>query len=215
MFYKIYNFFKFKNKLKVFKSKVKLEPLEQIKIYCEELLIDSGIPLENVFVHNFNRNGQCTRYNYSSKFEFENFKTSNIIQKNQYYLVLPEIKDYYTASVWIHEIAHYIFKHLDDKRPLFIHEYEAETYSEKMLNKLEIDYSFSHKISLESSKRIHQLELDIVQTHRLYYVHSYVKKSDLNKNILFKELKHEGIIDYFENNKQYLGDELIEYYSKF
>lgn len=115
------------------KNKSKIENWQE---YAEKLVIESGIDLDNVLVHNHGRWGLCGQKAY----EFRNYcvtyesKDLGLLKfplplSDRPYIMVPEITDWWSFSVWIHEIGHYTHKHYEDStKPKFIKEYEAEKF---------------------------------------------------------------------------------------
>lgn len=131
--------------------------LELYKKFGEEVLIDSKIPLENVYIKPScdGPSGAILRAKYNTNpklnsLQNKKYNYSNIINKNTIYLILPEIVDLYTLCVWIHEIGHYVLKHLDDDQPNYIHEYEAEIYVKTIIRLCPVKktYKAYHNIDL-------------------------------------------------------------------
>jgi len=116
------------------KSKTQLELYQDFFL---EVLLDSGINLENVLIKPsyLDKNGSCliinSKLDYKTKIKKQLF--TNQINTNQIYLILPEIVDLTTLWVCVHEIGHYVLNHLTDDRPDYIHEYEAENYANTII----------------------------------------------------------------------------------
>lgn len=163
--------------------------------WVEEYLFDCGINLSNVFIHDLSRNGKvCKVKKDGFKLNIDGVYFSNHYPKDTDIMILPEICKncnsmdfFYTLSVWIHEIAHFIFKHNDD----YIgsntqHEYEACLYSEKILEKMPIFVKF--KYTKDSDIRIRELLMDYIKMHNSSYVKSYYEKPDFKNRFLNKEV---------------------------
>ncbi len=114
----------------VFYEKTKLEKWQE---YAEKLLIESGIDLENVLVHNYGKFGL------EGKRMWSNYTTQNhngmdfrfdIPKPELPYIIVPEITGWWEFHAWIHEIGHYKFNHHSELiKPTYIQEYEAEKFS--------------------------------------------------------------------------------------
>lgn len=149
--------------------------------YAESFLLDAQIPLENVFIHpasNGKKNGACLISFKSKKLKDLNNKYpySNDIKSYVKYLYLPEVVDYYTCHVWLHEIGHYIFNHLELDNDDILDEYEAEMYALNMMKKFpyqELFQSWMSKDSIDISHRIHNLEISILTDNTKNYIKTY------------------------------------------
>lgn len=109
---------------------------EKWQAYAESLVIESGIDLENVLVHNHGGWGLAG----AKAYKFENYCVtfeSRDLGKLKFplplpdkpYIMVPEITGWWSFSAWIHEIGHYTHKHYEDvKKPKFMKEYEAEKF---------------------------------------------------------------------------------------
>lgn len=115
------------------KNKSKIENWQE---YAEKIVIESGIDLDNVLVHNHGRWGLCGPKAYGfenycvtyDSHEFGNFKYP-LPLRNKPYILVPEITGWWSFRAWIHEIGHYTHKHYNDLvKPRFIKEYEAEKF---------------------------------------------------------------------------------------
>lgn len=173
--------------------------------YTESFLIDCGIDLSNVYIQNINNNGCCKlalrTHKNSPTSLFSDFKFSNVWKQDTQYLILPDFDNtnnisdvYYIASVWIHEIAHYIFKHNFNLKSKVITEYEACLYSEKMLEKMPIfvrDLNKIYKHDIKFHIDIRNIYLKYLNISNKDYVESYLEKeSDFFKSFgLPKEIK--------------------------
>lgn len=182
---------------------------ELIKI-AEEYLIDSGINLNNVYIHNENSNGVCM-YN---PFKHNKKTTANIlnndtikfdINSNGHVLILPELHIkpvnsldfFFRLSVWFHEIAHYIFKHNTDYvKDISIIEYEACKYSEEIMKRLPIIDKSAFFLNCENilnhTKNIRNIHLDYVISQNKSYVKGFIN----NKNKMFLP---NDVLDYIKN----------------
>lgn len=167
--------------------------------WVEEYLFDCGIDLSNVFIHDLSKNGKvCKVKKNGFKLNIDGVYFSNHYPKDTDVMILPEIcKNYnsidffYTLSVWIHEIAHFIFKHNDD----YIgsktqHEYEACLYSEKILEKMPIfvQFIYTDADEFDIDIRIRELLMKYVKIHNSSYVKSYYEKPDFKNRFLNKEV---------------------------
>ena len=105
--------------------------IEKWQEYAEKLLIDSGIELENVLVHNYGQFGLAGKT--FTNYTFHECDGINIKFKIPHpelpYIVVPEITGWWELRAWIHEIGHYVNKHYASSKPTYIKEYEAEKYS--------------------------------------------------------------------------------------
>lgn len=184
------------------KEKTQLELYQQ---FGEEVLLDSGFPLENVYIKpaydnkngiifrkrtlnipQFKANILSTPYNYSNK--FDTFTT---------YMILPEIVDLNTLCVWIHEIGHYMQGHLSDERPVYIHEYEAEMYAATIMRMCPIEKGPTY--NPEYTLHIHNIHLKYYLICAQNYIKSYIKDSmevtDNNIiNFLNKEFDYKNLV---------------------
>lgn len=184
------------------KEKTQLELYQQ---FGEEVLLDSGFPLENVYIkpaydnkngsifrvrklgiHQFKSNILKTPYNYSNK--FDTFTT---------YMILPEIMDLDTLCVWIHEIGHYMQGHLSDERPKYIHEYEAEMYVATIMRMCPIKKGPSYYP--EHTIYQHNINLKYYLICAQNYIKSYIKDdmevTDNNIiNFLNKEFDYKNLV---------------------
>lgn len=110
--------------------------IEKLQKFAEQLVIESGIDLENVLVHNHGSWGQCGPRAY----EFEDYCVTynsdelgnlkfHLPLTDKPYIIVPEITGCWEFRAWLHEIGHYVYKHYDDKsKPRFMREYEAEKF---------------------------------------------------------------------------------------
>lgn len=123
-------------------KKPKKSKIDKWKEYAENLVIESGIDLENVLVHDLGNWGQCGRkaYFYNNRrelcFTYEDDELGELMiplpLPDKPYVIVPEIKCNWTFRAWIHEIGHYINGHYTNlHKPKFIKEFEAETYCMK------------------------------------------------------------------------------------
>lgn len=166
--------------------------------WVEEYLFDCGIDLSNVFIHDLSRNGKvCKVKKDGFKLNIDGVYFSNHYPKDKDIMILPEICTnyssmdfFYTLSVWIHEIAHFIFKHNDDYISSDTqHEYEACLYSEKILEKMPIFVKFKHHDNiLDSDIKIREILMTYVKIHNSSYVKSYYEKPDFKNRFLNKEV---------------------------
>jgi len=188
-----------------------------IKQFVLDYLIDSQIDLSSVYIQDINRNGSCVLFKKTKRYGnvdlFNGVKFSNVFDKDKEYLILPELKEnynrldyFYTASVWIHEIAHYIFKHnIDSINHTIKHEYEACLYSEKILEKMPIYSSslptceFGKKIS-EHDINIRNILLKYVKYTNRSYVKSFYDKMSSTQKMFFV---NEEIKKYINDLKNY------------
>ena len=109
--------------------------LEKYQEYAEKIVIESGINLENVLVHNYGQWGLAGKTWLSTRAytirETEEFGIIKIPIPNpeEPYIVVPEITGWWEFSAWIHEVGHYTNKHYCDMhKKSFIKEYEAEKF---------------------------------------------------------------------------------------
>jgi hypothetical protein len=114
----------------------RLKKIEKWKEYAEKLVIESGIDLENVLVHNLGRWGLAGSRAYSinnfcvmySSREHGELKFP-LPSPDKPFIIVPEIVDSWTFRAWVHEIGHYVNGHYDEvKKKRFIQEYEAEKF---------------------------------------------------------------------------------------
>ena len=105
--------------------------IEKWQEYAEKLLIDSGIELENVLVHNYGQFGLAGKT--FTNYTFHECDGINLKFKIPHpelpYIVVPEITGWWEMHAWLHEIGHYVNKHYASSKPTYIKEYEAEKYS--------------------------------------------------------------------------------------
>lgn len=119
----------FRKKAKPLKDpKTTLECLQQ---YAEKVVIDSGINLENVLVHDLGQFGFAGRsYTYDTFTTYQDIRYDfkmPLAQKP--YIVVPEITGWWEFRAWLHEVGHYKNKHYCELiKPTYIQEYEAEKY---------------------------------------------------------------------------------------
>lgn len=127
-----------KNFLKFLFLPKELRTSKEIKInkwkaYAEELVIQSGICLENVLIHPYGQWGLAGRRlftNYTYKhYEGNDYKIL-IPKQGLPFIVVPEIKGWWEFYAWLHEIGHYVHKHYEqDDKKTYYKEYEAEKYA--------------------------------------------------------------------------------------
>lgn len=171
---------------------------ELIKI-AEEYLIDSGIDLNHVYIHNENSDGVCIYnfFKYNKKITVGILNNDTIkfdINSNKHILILPELHKtpvnsfdfFFRLSVWFHEIAHYIFKHNTDYvKDISIIEYEACKYSEEIMKRLPIIDKSAYLLNFENifihTKNIRNIHLDYIILENKSYVKKYIN----NKNKMF------------------------------
>ena len=120
------------------KSRKELEKtkLDKWQEYAEQLVIESGIDLENVLVHSHGEWGLCG----PKAYQFENYHVTYKSEQlgnlkfplpltDKPYIMVPEITGWWEFRAWLHEVGHYTHKHYDDlDKPRFIKEYEAEKF---------------------------------------------------------------------------------------
>ena len=160
--------------------------LELYRQFGEEVLIDCGIDLRNVLIKPSydNRNGILIKYSttneYNVAFTTKDIKSqpynySNTLFYGETYMILPEIIDLYTLCVWLHEIGHYMQNHINDKRPTFIQEYEAEMYVKTMITLCPIEKSPSY-YNKNYPLIFHEINLTYYMKGAQNYVKSYIEK---------------------------------------
>jgi hypothetical protein len=109
----------------------KVEPtkLEQYQKFAEELLFTTDLDLENVLVHDLGKFGQAGRtYHDHIRVGYNDEFKVKIPHPDKPYIIVPEIKCWWTFRAWIHEIGHHMNKHYCTRKPKYIKEYEAEVY---------------------------------------------------------------------------------------
>jgi len=182
----IKNIFTVSTKTETIKEPTQLELYRQ---FGEEVLIDCGIDLRNVLIKPAYDNDDGVIFNYSSSNQYKVAYTTKDLKKQPYnysntlfygetYMILPEIVDLYTLCVWIHETGHYMM-HINDTRPDFVKEYEAEMYVNTIIKLCPIEKPESCD-SKNYPLRIHQIELTYYMILAQDYVKSFIKK-DLTK----------------------------------
>lgn len=169
--------------------------IDKWKEYAEKLLIDSGIELENVLVHNYGKFGLQGLFKYSNHTS-KDFKGTTykfkIPNPELPYIIVPEISGLWEFHAWIHEIGHYNLKHCSEFiKPLYVQEYEAE------------------KFSLDKAKEsgvVSGLELIDMKYDALCYVESYIDKA-IEKNII-KSLEdiNKDVLDFMCQSDCYKKD---------
>lgn len=179
---KIFNLVPTTNKLAKNKSK-----LELLKEYVESFIVDSGIDLENVYVHNENittsSRGFCLFANSDHQLTGHCGMKHIHAKANEFFLMIPEVTNYETAYVCIHEVAHFVYKHAFETKASFMKEYEADLYAYKMLDKF-YDNVLVHNYEnyeLDFLKRIHQCDMNIVQIHTSYNITHYINERNVNE----------------------------------
>lgn len=178
------------------------------------MLLDCGIPLEHVFIkpHYDNKDGVVFKRKHYINTLYKKEKYSNKFNYNIEYMILPEIVDMYTLWVWLHEIGHYMQKHLDDTRPLVLHEYEAEMYAESIIKLCPIykidKINIYSEINNQFCKKVFFINLDYCINTSKNYVKTYLDK--INENDLELSL-YKTIENYiFTKSVNYISNK-VEY----
>jgi hypothetical protein len=108
--------------------------LDELKSIVEDELFNTGIDLENIFIHDASGGVYFYRGKYAKSdineimdfsYSYKDIKLSNPL-KSGHGMCLPNIKDYDNLHTWMHEIYHFKFDHLKDKRAMIELEYEAD-----------------------------------------------------------------------------------------
>jgi len=154
--------------------------LDKYREYAENIVIESGIDLENVLVHNHGNWGKAGARaykfdNYCATFEtggHEVFRAPLPLPENPYILV-PEIKDSWTFQCWIHEIGHYNHEHYKQpEKPKYIKEYEAEKYC---MDKC------------KESGIVDSIDMIYIKYNCVAYLHTHIDKAIEKGDIKYKE----------------------------
>jgi len=124
-------------------SIAKESKLEAYKKFAEELLLTTDLNLENVLVHDLGMFGQAgkTYMNHTTCGGEDEYKI-NIPHPDKPYIIVPEIKCWWTFRAWIHEIGHHTNKHYSYSGVTYIKEYEAEKFTLEQIEKCDaVDWS--------------------------------------------------------------------------
>jgi len=161
---------------------IKQAQVEVYKEFAEACLLDSGFDLDNVYIAPNTCGGIIFRQN-SKYFKHFNAKhlnreiyqhLSNKFEFGKIYIILPEITKLMDVWTWLHEIGHYMCQHLDDTRPDFIHEYEAEKYAETFIKQCPIIDGPSYYP--QYTKNIHNVYLECCINNAKDYVKTFIDK---------------------------------------
>ena len=168
------------------------------KGFAEALVIRYDISLENVMIHNFGMFGfagrghdtfeedgspigyTCYVDDYGNKFLFK------VERYNKPYIVVPEIKCWWTFRAWIHEIGHFTNGHYRSNKDTYIKEYEAEKYCLKMIKKCKVDDEDFVKIKNSAYKYLSEHIVEHFTSTEYYMSYSEYKKMDftlMNKRV--------------------------------
>lgn len=224
-------YIKRKNQIKQIEKKNKPTQLELYRQFGEEVLLDCGIPLENFFVkpHYESTSGICFTRNkfdpnkypllskdaaYKHYFNDEKYTTKDLTQpynysnkfnKDEVYIIVPEIVDQYTLYVWLHEIGHYIQHHYEgyEQKPSFVKEYEAENYARTLMRLCPVE-----ETERFYSKNFAQNMFDINLQYAINSGKDYVKSH-------FEKAKFcEKVLNMTPQIKEYLDNKVVLYNSE-
>jgi len=176
--------------------------LEKWKEYAENLVISTNIQLENVIVHNYGPWGLAGRrsfYNYTTHESGGTEFKIPIPIKGEPYIIVPEIIGSWEFHAWIHEIGHYVHKHYESSKPMYVKEYEAEKYSLDTIKKSGIVNAWDF--------------LDI-KFSAIGYLDSHIDKAIVKGEINRMEDIPNEIVDFLyqaESMKEVLPDKFVEH----
>jgi hypothetical protein len=162
--------------LRLFPKLRKKTKVEMWQENAEQLVIASGINLENVLVHNYGLWGKCGIRNYWDCVEHKDANYGDIKitipHLKEPFIIVPEIKGWWSYHAWIHEIAHYKMKHYDSTKPTFITEYEAE----------KVTYDWCEKADCVDPYDLISIKYEVVG-----YLDHHIKKAIESGVIKYKE----------------------------
>lgn len=165
--------------------------------YLYGFILELDIPLDNVFVHNKNSNGEIVKVKIPHF--IKNYNINRMLNCG-IYLVLPELNNqldnitfYKRIDTWLHEIGHYIHNHFDSDKPLYIQEYEACNYAYNQLKRLPIPVKTFHKDISIYDKRILDIHIEFILDSAQNYVKSFINKH--------KPYKMDELVESFLNIK--------------
>jgi hypothetical protein len=173
-------------------KKPKKTKIDKWKEYAENLVIESGIDLENVLIHNYGNWGVCGRkaYWYNDKRELCFSYDDDVLGElkiplplpDNPYIAVPEIKCYWTFRAWIHEVGHYIHRHFNHRdKPTYLKEFEAEVYCLKMC---------------KDSGLCDAYDMIDIKYSCVAYLHTHIDKAIANGDIKYKECIPQEMYDF-------------------
>lgn len=207
-------FIQIQQKYKAYKkSEVTVEILKECQIeayrkFAEACLFDSGFDLDNVYIAPNISGGIIFRHktnalgamNFTAKnLDRDRYRhLSNTFEYGTIYMILPEITSLNSVWTWLHEIGHYMCQHLDDKRPDFIHEYEAEKYAETFIKQCPVVKGPSYYP--EYTINVHNIHLQYCINNAKAYVKTFIDKQAVNNAYALDLYMDKHIDEYVNTN---------------